>query len=637
MNFSVDTDTFNFPVPLDPLLPEGSLVYDPPVMGLFHGLGDADRFRIPLDSGQSLTIRLTPLAASIQGRIELFDPAGASLGTIAAGSAGQTLVLQTRPIVDGGDYEFEVTALAGAGDYRVEVILNAGLEGEGNSGPTNNDRDSAQSIQESAISLQGSANRLAVLGQLTSGDVDFYSFEMAAGQTASLALAAHDAAGDLVLDLLDDNGVRLASGIANSDGHQFVDTLIAPRSGMYFVRVSGGDSPYTLVVTRDATFDIEPNSRSQDAQFIGPSNQVLGSLGERSGATSATGTIRVAVLHASEGFQTANQLNDDTYFDFSATLVSAAQIDTVAELDQFDVVVIGDSSSRSALTTVGPALRQWVESGGGVVGTGWTIFASGASTGGQLTEINAIIPVDTSTSYNYNLNPSISVLDSTHPVTAGVASGFFPGDYVEFPNNGADPGTTVLATANGQPAVVVDSPNRGRSVYLGPIYMTNGSSMRTGNADRLLEQAVAWAGRGDREDNYEFFVDESASTLVITTTTPGDGAGEPASDLDRTSSCTTSLDFWWRATTTEQSMAATHALYTASLQAAPACFGCASSARGRVITRSRLWVRPHIQVLRPSSFQARPTTTSAWPLRRRPSNWCCRKVSALIPSASRTL
>ncbi len=43
------------------------------------------------------------------------------------------------------------------------------------------------------------------------------------------------------------------------------------------------------------------------------------------------------------GGATVNQLNDDIFFDFTATLVDAAGIDTGAELANYDVVVLGGS------------------------------------------------------------------------------------------------------------------------------------------------------------------------------------------------------------------------------------------------------------------------------------------------------
>ncbi len=79
---------------------------------------------------------------------------------------------------------------------------------------------------------------------------------------------------------------------------------------------------------------------------------------------------------------TRDQLNNDTYFDFNAVLVSSSQVDSAAELAAFDVVVVGNNgySQNDAMNnlTFQSALRSWVEtSGGGVVMTGWGIYGNG--------------------------------------------------------------------------------------------------------------------------------------------------------------------------------------------------------------------------------------------------------------------
>ncbi len=72
---------------------------------------------------------------------------------------------------------------------------------------------------------------------------------------------------------------------------------------------------------------------------------------------------------------------------------------------------------------------------------------------------------------------------------------------------------------------------QGRSVWLGPVYMDSYyDDLRSGPADQLLEQAVAWAAGWQTTDCH--VVVQAGDALTIQTYTPGDGAGEPASDLD---------------------------------------------------------------------------------------------------------
>jgi len=65
----------------------------------------------------------------------------------------------------------------------------------------------------------------------------------------------------------------------------------------------------------------------------------------------AFGAINVAVVAEDGGMssavQLAAQLNDDTFFDFTATVVTTSGADSAAELSPFGVVVLGGSGHTS--------------------------------------------------------------------------------------------------------------------------------------------------------------------------------------------------------------------------------------------------------------------------------------------------
>ncbi len=355
---------------------------------------------------------------------------------------------------------------------------------------------------------------------------DWYYVHLDAGQKASAVLTLEMNLGntDLALDLLDASGNRLTAGtdVAGNVDESILD-FVAPEAGDYYLRVSGtAPGQYNLVLTRDQTFSLELASTLQD---ISPTGEVLGALGGSGGGQS----IRVAVLNNGGAGNVVAQLNDDTWFNFTATSVTYTQIDTLAELAAYDVVMLGDSStSHSQIEAIAPTLRQWVEAGGGVVGTGWLIYSVGSETGTPISDINAIFPVNTTTR-GYIYAPTVDLTDPTHPVTQGVAD-FGASSYVEYPALGVDTGAVVLGNISGSPAVVVGNAGSGRSAYLGPIYMGGYSGLNTGAPDRLLEQAVAWAA-GDAVDEFLIQVNTD-DVLNVTTSTPGDGVGEPANLLD---------------------------------------------------------------------------------------------------------
>ena len=159
-------------------------------------------------------------------------------------------------------------------------MLNAALESEAHGGATNNTIATAQGLEASSFALQGTSNRLAVLGEGTPGENDLYSFGLGAGESAGLTLTSFNGAG-IDLELRDSSDAVLARGIvgvANVD--EYISGFVAPSAGTFYARLSGAatDTEYSLVVTRGSTFDLEPNNASADARDISVSSQVLGYL-----------------------------------------------------------------------------------------------------------------------------------------------------------------------------------------------------------------------------------------------------------------------------------------------------------------------------------------------------------------------
>ena len=77
-------------------------------------------------------------AAGLWPSINLTGP---TTGSVSADAAGKEAVMQSLPSAFGGDFTLAVSGLDGtAGNYTVEVILNAAIENEAHngSGPTNN-------------------------------------------------------------------------------------------------------------------------------------------------------------------------------------------------------------------------------------------------------------------------------------------------------------------------------------------------------------------------------------------------------------------------------------------------------------------------------------------------------------------
>ena len=531
--------------------PAGSLIYTAASEANFGTASEKDRYTIDVDSEQKLTTLLFPAGnASLQGKIELFNPSGGSLGTADAPSPGLGAVIPNIPITTAGVYTIEATSLAGTGDYFAVAFVNADVERELVDGTSNNTRATAQDLVPSSIALQGSADRLAVFGEKTDdANDDYYKFNLAPNQVAFM-MVTPQRGGNLGLRLFDEAGTELARGIASAENvGQTIPAFRASTAGTYYVRITGAANSepglnlgfYNLVVTRGSAFDLEPNAPSSNAQPIGLTQQVLGSVGlQRSSWEDATlGVIRVAVLDTGNAAPLIAQLNDDTFYNFTATAVTATQISSATLLANYGVVVIGDPASRAALQSGGAsALKAWFESGGAVVGTGGLIQAAGSQSGPSILDIDTLMPIRTSVAPGTFTNPTITQLpnpdpnNTPPPIMQGLPPTFALGAAVEYSTFGPDgfdgfESRQNLARADGKSAVAWGSNNaQGRSVWLGPTYFDAGSTaLRSGTADRLLEQAVAWAGRSgvDTADQYVVPVNVN-DPLVITITTPGSSA-----------------------------------------------------------------------------------------------------------------
>lgn len=214
--------------------------------------------------------------------------------------------------------------------------------------------------------------------------------------------------------------------------------------------------------------------------------------------------IKVAVLQGQSNNGTwaaaAAQLNDDTYFDFSATLLNGASITSAASLNGYDAVLIGGSgySTNEYSAATMSALAGFLQSGHGVVSTSWTRYGFINLTGQGKTDADTVVPVRLDNSYDFTSGTTFSITNNTNPITQGVTNITVNGCCVE--RGVLDTGATSLATANGTNALAFQD-TVGRSVYIGLMYTAaagyDNAGLRTGSGDRLLEQAVAWSASGN--------------------------------------------------------------------------------------------------------------------------------------------
>ena len=114
---------------------------------------------------------------------------------------------------------------------------------------------------------------------LTLADTRYYSFTLGAGELATVGLENLAGSGDSIT-LQNSSGVTLATGTAGAaDLSLAISNFVAPSAGTYYIAVSGStNATYSLVVTRDATFDTGSHNTLATAQNVTGTQGVLGGL-----------------------------------------------------------------------------------------------------------------------------------------------------------------------------------------------------------------------------------------------------------------------------------------------------------------------------------------------------------------------
>jgi hypothetical protein len=263
-NYVLDFNTVPLPGALTSLAPLGSEIYASPAQAAFiNPVGDVDSFTLDVAAGQAITVLVSRTSGNLQPSVQLTGP----FSDFANAPPGNSFaLLQTSGITPAGTYTFSVSGLNGTtGGYTIQVWLNARLAEDQYARPIHDSRANAEDLNKSFIPLADGASRGAVLGQtgVAGAKQDYYSFLVNAGDTITAALTTLGA-GSPDVWLENAAGSVLAMGAAGpSNVGRAINNYVVPVSGTYYLRVSAPGVPgakYSLVVTRNSSFDLLPNS-----------------------------------------------------------------------------------------------------------------------------------------------------------------------------------------------------------------------------------------------------------------------------------------------------------------------------------------------------------------------------------------
>jgi autotransporter-associated beta strand protein len=166
VNFDFSGPTTPVPLSFERSIPLGSLIQSVDVVNdVVFTPGDESKFSVDLTTaGQQLAVLVSP-SASLQPTIEIRDSSNGLIGSSTAANSGDSASISSVPLGI-GVYEITVTGASNStGAFSMNASLNVHLE-EDQSDGANDSFATAESIDNSFISLSGSSQRGAAAGSL---------------------------------------------------------------------------------------------------------------------------------------------------------------------------------------------------------------------------------------------------------------------------------------------------------------------------------------------------------------------------------------------------------------------------------------------------------------------------------------
>jgi hypothetical protein len=262
--------------------PLGSWIYQTSANGVIGIPSDTDNYTITLNPGQNLSLVVHPTSGALIPSVSLMDPSSNLLGSVTAGAAGQDAVLQSIPITTAGTYTVVVGGNGSTiGSYALEGLLNAAVEMAEHGGPSDTTIATAQNLDPAFNAITSGSAVASVLGALNVTSNDFYAVTLVAGQSLTAAETNLTGSGLPTLKLFNPAGAVAATGLSGPTNVGVdIAGFVAPTSGVYDLQVAGSatGSTYSLVVTKNAGFSLEPHNSFATAQNIDGTSTVIGDI-----------------------------------------------------------------------------------------------------------------------------------------------------------------------------------------------------------------------------------------------------------------------------------------------------------------------------------------------------------------------
>jgi hypothetical protein len=243
---------------------------------------------------------------------------------------------------------------------------------------------------------------------------DWYSVTLQAGESMSVATKGLATGG---LELFDASGNLLAIGETDkSNIDQYIKSFVNTSGGTatYYIEAIGpsvGTDNYSLVVTKDADFQANPNGDQAHAQPLDGTNTVLGDI--RAGASLSTLKVGYYTDFSPGNTGPVAPITQDGLIP-----VAISQL-TGFDLSQIQILMVDESNNgglSSDVLNALPAIQTWVENGGVFV-----VHDRFVSSNVGSAEHNPFVigEPNTLTERNFTYGPDIDVITTGTLVTNG--------------------------------------------------------------------------------------------------------------------------------------------------------------------------------------------------------------------------
>jgi hypothetical protein len=196
----------------------------------------SDYFSFSAAEGDLLSLDVFYEAASCNIEVTLYKPGGSS--TLLEDSAGNPGARHIAIGLKAGFYTMRLRASSGGGDYSI----GASLSPSGYSELEDNDVTGQANVLAGTLTAAGAAGP----GSYDGDDRDFFSFEAAEGEIATLSLSYLSAYGNLSLALLDAEGQELHDDTAGNGGLRSFSWGLHAGTTYVLVEAVSGAASYAL-------------------------------------------------------------------------------------------------------------------------------------------------------------------------------------------------------------------------------------------------------------------------------------------------------------------------------------------------------------------------------------------------------